>query len=287
MMKNSVCIYKRVGHFDVCDHTENSQCTSCIVFNQYQNKLEKHVSQYPEKPKLTLHEKMIATLQSFPREFRFTDQDYNRRNYASAIMCLDGNNALGYKNQLVVKSKFDMKLFQEFTIGKVVVMGRKTFESMNKQPLPYRINVVVTRDNSYDAGEYSDYVLVVHSLDDVFNTQYFATLLFNKFKFSPKFIDNTVIIGGKQLYVQAFENGHINHLVYNQSTYCAQKADTYIDIYKLINMYDCTVKSNRSVYNLPESIGEKYGIVTNIIIFKKYDHITCDISIKAHDNMEE
>jgi dihydrofolate reductase len=58
-------------------------------------------------------------------------------------------NKLGYigkDNQLMWKSKADMKYFKELTTHSIVVMGRKTFESMGNKPLKNRNNIIVGSD---------------------------------------------------------------------------------------------------------------------------------------------
>lgn len=67
-----------------------------------------------------------------------------------AIVAVDKLWGIGKDGDLLFHIKEDMKFFKEMTIGKVVVMGRKTFESLpNKQPLKDRINIVITSNKSY------------------------------------------------------------------------------------------------------------------------------------------
>jgi dihydrofolate reductase len=61
------------------------------------------------------------------------------------IAAVDKNRGLGLNNQLIIDSKADMQHFKETTSGHVVLMGRKTFESMNNFCLPNRYNYVLTR----------------------------------------------------------------------------------------------------------------------------------------------
>src|SRR5262245_3442537 len=58
------------------------------------------------------------------------------------------NDVIGRKGQLPWRIPSDLKLFRELTIGKPVVMGRKTFQSIGK-PLPGRDNIVITRDPTF------------------------------------------------------------------------------------------------------------------------------------------
>ena len=66
------------------------------------------------------------------------------------IAAVDKNWAIGKKGKLLVSIPGDQKLFREETMGKVIVMGRKTMESLpGGKPLPGRTNVVLTRRGGY------------------------------------------------------------------------------------------------------------------------------------------
>ena len=77
------------------------------------------------------------------------------------IVAVDDNWAIGNKKQLLVSIPADMKFFRETTIGKVVVMGRKTLETFpGGQPLKKRTNIVLTRDKNYKELYKDDYFIV-------------------------------------------------------------------------------------------------------------------------------
>lgn len=61
------------------------------------------------------------------------------------------NGVIGQGGVMPLRQKSDMRHFRELTIGKPVVMGRKTYESLHIKPLPNRTNIVVTRDKSFTA----------------------------------------------------------------------------------------------------------------------------------------
>ena len=75
----------------------------------------------------------------------------------SIIAAISENRALGKDNKLPWHIPEDMKRFKELTSGHVVIMGRKTFESIGK-PLPNRINIITTRDTSFDPHKLSNCV---------------------------------------------------------------------------------------------------------------------------------
>lgn len=60
---------------------------------------------------------------------------------------LDGG--IGYQNQLPWRLPNDLAFFKKTTMGYPIVMGRKTFDSMNQKPLPGRKNIILTRNQSY------------------------------------------------------------------------------------------------------------------------------------------
>lgn len=62
----------------------------------------------------------------------------------SAIVCVDSNWGIGSNGDLLIRIPEDMKHFKKLTTGNVVVMGRKTWESLPNKPLPNRLNLIVT-----------------------------------------------------------------------------------------------------------------------------------------------
>ena len=60
------------------------------------------------------------------------------------------NGVIGRDNKLPWRIKSDLQYFKSLTVGRPVVMGRKTYESIGK-PLPDRTNIVVTRDKTFSA----------------------------------------------------------------------------------------------------------------------------------------
>ncbi len=60
------------------------------------------------------------------------------------IACVSKNGVIGKDNDLIWKIPDDLKRFKSLTSGNVIVMGRKTFESIGSKPLPNRTNVVLT-----------------------------------------------------------------------------------------------------------------------------------------------
>lgn len=96
-----------------------------------------------------------------------------------------GNRAIGKNNRLIFHIPEDLKRFKKITSGHVVIMGRKTFESIGR-PLPNRTNIIITRDPQY----FVEGAMVVHSLEETLRqAQDIETEVF--------------VIGGGQIYQQA------------------------------------------------------------------------------------
>jgi dihydrofolate reductase len=72
------------------------------------------------------------------------------------------NGVIGRDGGMPWRLPGDLKHFKRTTLGKPVVMGRRTFDSIGRKPLPGRPNIVLTRDKSFRA----DGVAVAATLDD-------------------------------------------------------------------------------------------------------------------------
>jgi len=98
------------------------------------------------------------------------------------IAAIGKNNELGAKNALLWDLPADMKHFRKTTQGATVIMGRKTFSSIGR-PLPYRTNIVLTRDESFSVKGVSVAHSVSEARDMAKNTK-----------------KNIFVIGGAQIY---------------------------------------------------------------------------------------
>lgn len=82
----------------------------------------------------------------------------------SLIVAQSINHVIGKNNQLPWHLPADLKHFKNLTMGKPIIMGRKTFESIGK-PLPGRRNIVISRDKRF----FADGCDIFHSIDDALN----------------------------------------------------------------------------------------------------------------------
>lgn len=125
------------------------------------------------------------------------------------IVAVDKNWAIGKENKLLVSIPQDMKFFRETTMGKVVVMGRKTLESFpGGQPLKKRTNIVITRDKNYSVKD----AIVVHSVEEA---------LEELKKYNS---EDVYVIGGDSIYRQMLPYCDITHVTKINHAY---EADTY------------------------------------------------------------
>lgn len=79
----------------------------------------------------------------------------------SLIAAMARNRVIGIDNRLPWKLSADLQYFKRVTMGKPIVMGRRTYESIGR-PLPGRTNVIVTNDPSFRA----EGCIVVHSVEE-------------------------------------------------------------------------------------------------------------------------
>lgn len=127
----------------------------------------------------------------------------------NCIVAVDSNWAIGYKNELLVSIPADMRFFKEATIGKVVVMGKNTLESLpGGKPLPNRTNIVVALEKNYKVPG----ATVVNSIEEAVEAV-------------KEFDTNDVyIIGGGSIYRQFLPYCHVAHVTKIDYAY---QADTY------------------------------------------------------------
>ena len=107
------------------------------------------------------------------------------------VVAMAENRVIGRDGGLPWHIPGDLKLFKKTTMGKPIVMGRKTWESLGR-PLPGRPNIVITRDRDYKA----EGAHVTHDIDQGLQL---ASRLAGELQ-----TDEIMIIGGAEIYRQAF-----------------------------------------------------------------------------------
>lgn len=127
------------------------------------------------------------------------------------ILACDLKGGIGYQNKLPWHIPLDLKRFKNLTQNGVVVMGRKTWESLPKKPLPNRVNVVISN--------------TIKELDDAIVIPNIGRL---------KSADDVWVIGGNNLVESVWEFIHEIHLTLVLSEHIC---DTFIDLEKIKNNF--------------------------------------------------
>ena len=125
----------------------------------------------------------------------------------SLVVAASENNAIGKNNQLIWHLPNDLKFFKNTTWGFPVIMGRKSFESVNK-PLPGRTNIVITTNPDWKA----ETVIVVNNLKDAIQ------------KAAETNSKQIFIIGGGEIYKQSMD---IADSIYITRVHADLEGDTF------------------------------------------------------------
>jgi len=130
------------------------------------------------------------------------------------IVACDPNGGIGYKNKLPWSNiQGDLPRFKKLTTDKIVVMGRNTWDSLEKKPLPNRVNIVVTTRELEN-------VTTINSISHQFYGEY----------------PDAWLIGGAQLINSSW---HLIDEVHLTITFAEYTCDTFIDLLKLSKEFTC------------------------------------------------
>ncbi|MEL6633126.1 MAG: dihydrofolate reductase [Bacteroidota bacterium] len=128
-----------------------------------------------------------------------------------AIYAVSENGVIGKENDLPWKLPKDLKHFMNLTLGKCVIMGRKSFDSLGRKPLPRRRNIIVTRQKDFQAAG----VEVAHSLEKaIAMCQDEAEIC---------------ISGGAGIYRESIEKGFVTR-IYETLVHADVEGDTYFEL---------------------------------------------------------
>jgi dihydrofolate reductase len=132
------------------------------------------------------------------------------RGALSLIVAASTNNAIGKNNQLLWHLPNDLKFFKNTTWGMPVIMGRKTFEAVNK-PLPGRFNIVITRQADWNAAG----TITATDLQDALQ------------KAKETNCNEIFVIGGGDIYKQCME---IADKIYMTRVHATLEGDTFFPV---------------------------------------------------------
>jgi dihydrofolate reductase len=161
----------------------------------------------------------------------------------SHIVAIDQHNGIGKNNDLLVKIPEDQKFFRETTKGKIMIMGRKTFDSLGK-PLVGRYHIVVTRQKLH-----SDHPMVtyVSSLDEAYKKA--KNLIAQNAAGADgisKWPDEVFLIGGAEIYKQSLPQTNCLYISKIEQTF---DADTF---YPNVNWNEFDLKSQTQFETSPK-----------------------------------
>ncbi len=140
------------------------------------------------------------------------------------IVAVAENGVVGRDNALPWRLSEDLKYFKRTTLGKPLVMGRKTFESIGR-PLPGRPNIVISRDSGFAP----DGVEVAHSLP--------AALERARELATGAGVGEVMVIGGAQVYAEAIP---LAARLYVTEVHAAYRGDTYLPPVDWTKWRECT-----------------------------------------------
>jgi dihydrofolate reductase len=123
---------------------------------------------------------------------------------------MDRNRVIGQDNKIPWRLPAEMKWFKSTTMGKPILIGRKTYESIGR-PLPGRHNIVLTRDRGYQA----EGCTVVHSIDEA--------------KTAAGKGNELMVIGGENLYAQMLPLADCLYLTFVEAE--IEGGDTYFPVF--------------------------------------------------------
>lgn len=141
---------------------------------------------------MTLHDAMAAVSP--------VDADFTALRLELVVAAAD-NDVIGRRNQLPWRLPADLRHFRSLTLGRPILMGRKTYESIGKA-LPGRLNLVLTRSHDFAPGDCT----IVRSLDDARHAAMAGAA-------GPgAAVGALMVIGGAEIYRQCLPEASCIHL---------------------------------------------------------------------------
>ena len=159
------------------------------------------------------------------------------------IVAADKNWGIGKDNKLLVSIPSDMKFFRQETMGKVVVMGRKTLESFpNGLPLKNRTNVVLTSDKNYQVKD----AVIVHSIDEVLEElKKYVKIVETDLEKAEYDDDEIYVIGGGKVYEELLPYCDVAHVTKIDFAF---EADTHFPNLDENPEWEITASSDEQTY---------------------------------------
>lgn len=128
----------------------------------------------------------------------------------SLLVAHDANRVIGHNNQMPWHIPEELAYFKKISMGKAMIMGRKTFESIGR-PLPGRLSIVVTRNTDYNA----EGIVVAHELSEAIQK-------------AKDYSEEVVVIGGAEIFRLAMEKAERLYVTSIENEF---EGDTYFPDY--------------------------------------------------------
>lgn len=152
------------------------------------------------------------------------------------------NRVIGKDNKMPWHIPNELAYFKEKTMGKAIVMGRNTFESIGR-PLPGRLNIVITRNTSYNP----EGVTVVHSIEEAI-------------EIARKHHEEVMVIGGEQIFKEVLPYTDLIYVTLIQNEF---EGDTFFPPYE----------DGWDVASTSETITTDSGLQYQYMIYKKKNRV--------------
>jgi carboxymethylenebutenolidase len=160
----------------------------------------------------------------------------------SHVVAVGTNRVIGLNGQLPWHAPSDLKHFKSVTMGKILLMGRKTFDSVGK-PLPGRMNLVITSQPELFRNRETERLKFFGSIKEAYA---FAKTVAHQWK------DELCIVGGGEIYKQSFHL--LDHIFITVIAYDGPGDATYPEIpSKDFFVKECRILSQENVMNEPRS----------------------------------
>ncbi len=163
-----------------------------------------------------------------------------------AIVAVDLNWGIGCGGNLLQRIPKDMKYFRQMTLGKVVIMGRETFESLpGQEPLKDRINIMLSKNKRFSNKR----VTICRSLEELF------------YELEKYNSDDVFVIGGELVYTQLLPFCTEVYVTKIENTYVADKHFPNLDqdqTWRLISAGNLQTYNNIQ-YKFVKYVNEKVG----------------------------
>jgi dihydrofolate reductase len=165
--------------------------------------------------------------------------------HIALFIAIAENGVIGHDNKLPWRLSGDMAYLKRMTMGKPIVMGRKTWESFPKRPLPGRPNLVVTRNAGFDAPGAETFISVDAALDRA------------KVLAQQSGVDEIMVLGGAQIYRAVLPRAT---RIYLTEVHASPEGDTHFEFDK---------KDWREVSRERHKAGEKETADYSLVILER------------------